>query len=306
MRNAMKLAGAIIALAMIVAAPVKATPATCGGHGDKNTMLVSTDWLAEHLKDPNLVMLAVGQKSEYDAGHIPGSQFIEYMDTHLMKGPTGLSVELPPMSDLAKLFGKLGVTNDSRIVLYQTKDWFSPMTRIYLTLDAMGLGRQTSVLDGGYTVWAKEGRAVTTEVRSVTPGTITTCEQNDVIAYLDDVKASVHQNGVEIVDARDAEFYSGQTEPTNQRRGHIPGALSIPFRSLTDSSGKVKSYAELAEIFRAAGVKPGDRIIAYCHIGQQATAVYFAGRYLGYNVKLFDGSWEEWSKHTELPTETSH
>jgi thiosulfate/3-mercaptopyruvate sulfurtransferase len=208
------------------------------------------------------------------------------------------------MPDLAAMFGKLGVSNNSRIVLYQTKDWFSPMTRSYLTLDAMGLGPHTSILDGGFVVWAKEGRPTTTEVRTATPGTITTCAQNDVITYLDDVKASVHHAGVEIVDARDPEFYTGQTQPNNQRRGHIPGAVSIPFRTLTDSSGKVKSATELTEIFKAAGVKPGDRIIAYCHIGQQATAVYFAARYLGYDVRLFDGSWEEWSRHTELPAET--
>jgi thiosulfate/3-mercaptopyruvate sulfurtransferase len=305
MRNAAKLVGVTMALAIAALAPTQAAAQTCGGHGDKSTMLVSTAWLAEHLKDPNLVMLAVGQKSEYDAGHIPGSLFLDYMDTHLMKGPTGLSVELPPMADLAAMFGKLGVSNNSRIVLYQTKDWFSPMTRSYLTLDAMGLGPHTSILDGGFPVWTKEGRPTTTEVRAATPGTITTCAQNDVIAYLDEVKASVKQPGVEIIDARNAEYYTGQTQPGDQRRGHIPGALSIPYRSLTDDSGKVKSPSELAEIFRAAGVKPGDRIIAYCHIGQQATAVYFAARYLGYSVKLFDGSWEEWSKHTELPAETS-
>ncbi len=305
MRNAAKWVGLMMALAMAIVAPVKAAPAACGGHGDKNTMLVSTARLAEHLKDPNLVILAIGEKSEYDAGHIPGSIFVEYMDTHLMKGPTGLSVELPPMPDLAAVFGKLGVSNDSHIVLYETKDWFSPMTRVYLTLDAMGLGPHTSVLDGGFPVWKKEGRPVATEVRAVTRGTITTCAQNDVITYLDDVKASVGHAGVKIVDARDAEFYTGQRQPDTQRLGHIPGALSIPFRSLTDDSGKLKPPTELAEIFGAAGVKPGDRIIAYCHIGQQATAVYFAARYLGYDARLYDGSWEEWSAHKELPAVTS-
>ncbi|MFZ0818579.1 MAG: sulfurtransferase [Candidatus Acidiferrales bacterium] len=305
MRNKAKYVAVTMAVVMAAFAPTKATAQSCGGHGDKNTMLVSTAWLAEHLKDPNLVMLAVGQRSEYDAGHIPGSLFLDYEDTHLMKGPTGLSVELPPMADLSAVFGKLGVSNNSRIVLYQTKDWFSPMTRSYLTLDAMGLGPHTSVLDGGFPVWKKEGRPVTTDVRTVTPGTITTCAQNDVIAHLDEVKASVHHAGVEIVDARDPEFYSGQKQPSNQRLGHIPGALSIPFRTLTDDSGKVKSPTELTEIFKAAGVKPGDRVIAYCHIGQQATAVYFTARYLGYDVRLYDGSWEEWSAHKELPAETS-
>jgi thiosulfate/3-mercaptopyruvate sulfurtransferase len=268
-------------------------------------MLVSTAWLAEHLKDANLVVFAVGNKGEYDKGHIPGSLYLEYHETHLMQAPNGLSVELPPMADLEALFGKLGVTNDSRIVLYPMKDTFSWATRIYLTLDAMGLGRQTALLDGGLVVWNKEGRAVTTEVRSVTPGKITTCQQSDVITTLDDVKANVKHPGVDIIDARAAQFYSGKEKPGDQRLGHIPGAGSIPFTSLIDDQGKWKSPEVLAAIFHDAGIKPGDRVISYCHIGQQATAVYFVARYLGFNVRLFDGSWEEWSKHTELPAETS-
>ena len=293
----------VILLAIIPAA--QAAPAPCGGHGDKTTMLVTTAWLAEHLNDANIVVLAVGNKDDYDKAHIPGSLFIAYHDTHLMEAPNGLSVELPPMSDLEALFGKFGVTNDSRIVMYPLKDTFSWATRIYLTLDAMGLGRQAALLDGGLPVWSSEGRPVTNEVRAVTPGKVTTCAQSDVITNLDDVKANVKHAGVQIIDARATEIYSGQTKPGDQRFGHIPGAANIPFTSLLDEQGKWKSPAELAAKFREAGVKPGDRVIAYCHIGQQATAVYFAARYLGINVRLFDGSWEEYSKHTELPAETS-
>src|SRR5207302_8142841 len=77
----------------------------CGGHGDHNTLLVTTSWLADHLKDPNLVILGVGPDDDYEKGHIPGSLFVKYMDTHLMKSPAGLTVELPPMSELADTFG---------------------------------------------------------------------------------------------------------------------------------------------------------------------------------------------------------
>jgi thiosulfate/3-mercaptopyruvate sulfurtransferase len=286
-------------------APAHAVPAQCGGHGDKTTMLVTSAWLADHLKDANMVVLAVGSEDDYKKGHIPGSLYVNYHETHLMEAPNGLTVELPPMADLEALFGKLGVTNNSRIVLYPLTDTFSWATRIYLTLEAMGLGRQSALLDGGLPVWSKEGRPVTTEVRGVTPGKVTTCQQNDVIATLDDVKANVKHSGVDIIDARNAEFYTGQTKPGDQRSGHIPGATNIPYVSLLDAQGKWKSPDLLSAAFRDAGVKQGDRVIAYCHIGQQATAVYFAGRYLGIDVRLFDGSWEEYSKHTELPAETS-
>jgi thiosulfate/3-mercaptopyruvate sulfurtransferase len=295
----------LFGIAAFAIAPAFAAPAQCGGHGDKSTMLVSTSWLADHLNDPKLVVLAVGNKDEYDKAHIPGSLFVDYHQTHLMEGPTGLSIELPPMPDLEALFGKFGVTNDSRIVLYPLKDTFSWATRIYLTLDAMGLGKQAALLDGGLPIWSKEGRPVTSDVKVVTPGKVVACAQSDVITTLDDVKANVKHTGVDIIDARATEFYTGETKPGDQRRGHIPGAASIPFTSLLDADGKWKSPDELAAKFRDAGIKPGDRVIAYCHIGQQATAVYFAARYLGINVRLFDGSWEEYSKHSELPAETS-
>jgi thiosulfate/3-mercaptopyruvate sulfurtransferase len=287
-------------------ANASATPATCGGHGDKNNMLVTTAWLAEHLKDGNLVMLAVGSKNDYDHEHIPGSLFVDYHETHLMMAPSGLTVELPPMADLEVVFGKLGVSNDSRVVLYTLKDTFSWTTRIYLTLDAMGMGPQSAILDGGLQTWKGEGREVTRNVPVAKTGNVKACQQSDVIASLDEVRASVKHAGVDIIDARNSEYYTGKSQPGDQRRGHIPGAGSLPFTTLIDDKGKLKSAGALAELFRAAGVKPGDRIIAYCHIGQQATAVFFAARYLGYNVKLFDGSWEEWSKHTELPAQTSN
>ncbi len=301
------LAAVLLCVTPLMVAGAGAAPPPCGGHGDRSSMLVSTSWLADHLKDPNLVILAVGDKSDYDSGHIPGSLFAEYMDSHLMTGPTGLTLELPPMDQLAKVFGRLGVTNESHIILYQAKDWFSPTARVYLTLDAMGLGRNTSVLDGGFLLWSKEGRPVATqEPPAPQPGTITPCPMNDVITEIDDVKANVHHAGVAIIDARAAEYYTGKTSPGGgQRRGHIPGAGNIPYTTLSDNDGKLKSPEELAAMFHDAGMKPGDRVIAYCHIGQQASAVYFAARTLGYDVRLYDGSWEDWSKHKDLPAETS-
>jgi thiosulfate/3-mercaptopyruvate sulfurtransferase len=294
-----------LGIAALAISPAFATPAQCGGHGDKNTMLVSTAWLAEHLKDPNVVVIVVWNKGDFDKGHIPGSVYMDFMDSHLMTGPTGLTMELPPMSQLAETFGKLGVTNDSHIVLYQAGESFTATARVYLTLDAMGLGAQTSVLDGGFLQWKKEGREVSTEPRNVKVGIVTPCPHNDVITDISYVSANMHHPGVAIVDARLAEFYTGKTQPDKQRFGHIPGAGNLPYPTLTDSTGRLKSPEELAELFRNAGVKQGDHVVVYCHIGQQASAAYFAARYLGYDVRLFDGSWEDWSAHKDLPAEIS-
>ena len=277
----------------------------CGGHGDRNTLLVTTSWLADHLKDPNLVILGVGQDGDYEKGHIPGSLFVKYMDTHLMKSPAGLTVELPPMSELADTFGKLGVTNDSHVILYMTNDWVSPTTRVFITLDAMGLGDHTSILDGGLPAWKKEGRPVTTDVPSAKRGKLEPCAQNDVIVDLNYMKSNLHHPGVDIIDARMEAHHSGAEVPKNSRVGHIPGATSLPFEKLVDDNNKLKPAEELKAILSGAGVKPGDRVVSYCYIGQRATVIYFVARYLGYDARLYDGSWEEWNKHTELPTEVS-
>ena len=250
-------------------------------------------------------MLAVGEKSEYDAEHIAGSQFIDFHSIGV-KGETGLTLELPPMDKLAEVFSKLGVSNDSRIVVYRLKDWLTPAARVILTLDAMGLGKNAAMLDGSLATWKEEGRALAKDAPAVKPGKLTPCPQNDVIADLEFVKSNLHQAGVRILDARDPKVYSGETARTGAPAGHIQGAGNVHYDSLLDEkTGKLKPVEELQSKFRDAGVKPGDRVVTYCFIGQQASALYLVSRYLGYDTRLYDGSWDEWTKHPELPTETA-
>lgn len=268
-------------------------------------MLVSTAWLAGHLQDPNLVILSIGQKAEYVQGHIPGALYLEYADTRLARSAAGLTFELPPVADLVEVFGKLGVTNESHVILYFSKDMVSPTTRVFMTLDALGLGSQTSILDGGFPVWQSEDRPVSTVARLVIRGKLEPCPQNDVITGVDYVRANLHRPGVAIVDARTLEYYTGARHADGKRAGHIPGARGLTYSTLLDDSGKFRPPDVLAAMFRDAGIQPGDRVVAYCHIGQQATVVYFVAHYLGYDARLYDGSWEDWSAHTELPVEIS-
>jgi thiosulfate/3-mercaptopyruvate sulfurtransferase len=278
----------------------------CGGHGDRSTMLVSTGWLADHLQDRNLAILAVGTEADFSVAHIAGAVALDYRAIQL---PTSveqpLNLQLPPVAELERVFSTLGVSNDSRIVVYMSRDQITQTARVWLTLDAMGLGAQTSILDGGLPAWQWEGRAVTTETRHPGPAKLKACAAADVIVDADYVKSHVAGAGVRVVDARLPQYFSGETPGRNQRPGHIPGAASIPFNTLVDEQGKLKPAAEIEQLFGEAGVRAGDRVVSYCHIGQQASLVYFAARYVGFDARLYDGSFEDWSRHAELPVEKS-
>lgn len=286
-------------LAALAGCVPAASSAACGAHGNRDSMLVTAAWLAAHAKDANLAVLAVGDAKQYAAAHIPGSVFIE-MQEIATRGD--LTLELPPMADLAAVFAKKGVSNDSRIILYMTKDQATQTARVYLTLDAMGLGAQAAILDGGFRAWQAEGRPVTSEVPSTASGKLTPCPQTDVIASFDYIRAHLNNPEMRLVDARDPQYYSGAS-PSRNRTGHIPGAVNVPFSSLLDEHGKLKPADALQRQFHEAGVSAGEHVVTYCHIGQQASLLYFTARYLGYNVQLYDGSWEEWAGHPELRVE---
>jgi thiosulfate/3-mercaptopyruvate sulfurtransferase len=291
-----------------LAASVAVAPAQ-----ERAPMLVTPAWLAEHLHDSNLVLLHVGAKGEFEQAHIPGAQPLLYSDDistphdmsngHMAAGT--LMLELPPVEQLKATFEKKGVSDNSRIIVYFGKDWYSPTTRTILTLTYLGLGDRTSLLDGGIPAWQAAGHPVTAEVKTPAPGHLTPHVHPEVVVDAAWVSSHLHQPAVAIIDARNTQFYTGKNSGGMPRAGHIPGAQSIPFDSLFGSDGKLKDTSALTEIFRGAGVKPGAQVVSYCHIGQQATVIWFAARLLGYEAHLYDGSWDDWSQRKDLPIETS-
>jgi thiosulfate/3-mercaptopyruvate sulfurtransferase len=295
---------ALLALALLFVFAASVLPA--GDNKVQSSLIVSTEWVAKHLNDDTLVLLQVGDKDEFVAAHIPGAQFIQLADISTPRGQ-GLALELPSVDQLKAAFEKLGVTDKSRIIVYFGKDWVTPTARVFMTLDYLGLGDRTSILDGGLPAWRAEGRPVTAEVNAAkTTGHFTPRPNTKLVVDAAWVSANLNKTGVAIVDARAAKFYTGAEAGQMPRAGHIPSAKSIPFSTVVeDTTNKFKSAEALRGLFDAAGVKQRDTVATYCHIGQQASLLYFVARYLGYEAHLYDGSFEDWSHRADLPVEKS-
>jgi len=266
-------------------------------------MTVTAEWLQKNIADPKLVVLHIGQKPEYDAGHIPGAMFVTQQAVSSAPDPNALSLELPAVEQLKPELEKFGISNDSRIILYFGKDWVSPTTRLYFTLDAFGLGGNTSILDGGMPAYVVAGGSLSKDVPARKPGTLKLNKNQRVVAPAELVRASLGKDNVKIIDSRTPNFYDGSNAGNMPRAGHIKGAKNIPFTSFTDDANKFKSDAEIRKLFTDAGVKPYDTVITYCHIGQQGTVDYFAAKKAGFKVALYDGSYQEWSRLPDTPVE---
>ena len=275
-------------------------PARTAGQA-REQLLVDAAWLRAHLHDPNLILLHVGEKPEYDATHIPGAHFIAMGDVAAPRStdPNVDVLELPaPEAARAKL-ESFGINDDSRIIVYYGKDWVSPSTRIIFTLDWLGLGDRVSLLNGGMPAWQREGGAVTADLPAARSGKLSARPVKDLTVTRDWVNENRERAGFVLIDARAAAFYDG-VQSGRVKKGHIPGARSLPFEKPYDDANALRSAEELRKLFAEAGVKAGDTVVGYCHIGQQATAMLFAARTLGFKVLLYDGSFTNWER-SDLP-----
>jgi thiosulfate/3-mercaptopyruvate sulfurtransferase len=218
-------------------------------------------------------------------------------------------LEMPGDEDLRARLQKLGISDASHVVVYYGKDWVSPSTRVVFTLQYAGLGEHTQLLDGGMGAWVRAGSALSSQAPTARAGTLSPLHKQDLIVDAAQVRAQLHTPGVAIVDGRAATYYdgveTGGAHGFTHRTGHIAGAHSVPYTEIVDEHLQLRSPAELRALFTKAGVKPGDTVIGYCHIGQQATATLFAARLLGHPVKLYDGAFEDWSRGKDNAVEAT-
>jgi thiosulfate/3-mercaptopyruvate sulfurtransferase len=273
----------------------------CGEREPPPGPLVSADWARRHRTDSNLVILSPGSsRAAFDSAHIAGARFVPM--TSLTVKRRDVLTELPPLEQLDSLLESLGVGTRGRILLYGE---ILPVTRLFFTLDYLGLGERVSVLDGGLAAWRGAGGTLTADP-SPAPRrtTLTLTPDPRVLATADWVNARRLDSQVVVLDSRTREEFEGTTtEEGVARPGHIPGAANLNWTA-TIADGKFREPGALRQLLVGAGATSGKELVTYCRVGSRASVLYFVGRLLGYQVRLYDGSMNEWAARPELPVVT--
>ena len=274
----------------------------------RSEMIVSTAWLAGHLNDPKVVVLHVArERSHYDGGHIPGARFVGWGEITATRD--GVPNELAPVADLQKVFERLGIGDDARMVLYGDNSGLSA-ARAYFTLDYLGHGGRTALLDGGLEKWEAEGRAIPTRMVEPKPTRFTPRVRASAVTNLDVVRdlswsaTNLTSPSAVLIDARPVDEYTG-TKPGEgvPRGGHIPGAANVFWMQnvVSKENPTLRPAAKLRRLYKQAGVWHGKTVVTYCRTGGQASHAYFTLKYLGYDVVMYDGSFFEWSNTEGAP-----
>jgi len=277
-------------------------------NGYAKPVLVTTDWLAEHLNDDGVVVAEVDENPDlYEEGHIAGAVKLHWRDD--LQDP--VERDLVDKPTFERLLSERGIANDTTLVLYGDKNnWFAAYAYWYLKIYGH---RDVRILDGGRQKWADEGREFTTETPQPQQADYKANERDESIrTYRDSVRAQIGEQSKALVDVRSPQEYAGDLvappgyeQEGAQRAGHIPTAASIPWATAVRDDGTFKSADELRELYEGKGVTPEKEVTAYCRIGERSAHTWFVLReLLGYEtVKNYDGSWTEWGNLVDVPIE---
>lgn len=270
--------------------------------------LLSVDQLKGLLNDPKLVILDVRKPEDYAKGHIPGAVNVwrpDYQD------PNNKIKEMRATPEqMEKLLGKLGISNDSKVVIY-TDSGFDA-TRFWWLLDMYGF-KNAQILNGGINKWMDSGNKTTTDPAQVKPAEFKidkAAVKTNTVADMDEVINAVKSKdkNTVIIDARTADEYNGVTVRDGAtRKGHVPGAINIDQAQTLAADKTIKKADELKKMFEEKGVTPDKKVYVYCHSGARSSLIWFElSQLLGYsNVKNFDPSWIGWSGDESLSIEAA-
>mgnify|MGYP001284218401 FL=1 len=264
-------------------------------------VLVSVDWLAEHLQDSSIVLLHVGMPSARSSGEfIPRARFMNYQE--IVQVRDGLIVEMPPVDELIEPFEVAGVSDASLVVLYGSPAHLP--ARAYVTLDYLGHGARTVVLDGGLEAWKAADHPVEATPAQGPRGLFTPITRDDVLVSAEWIEERLFGPEIALIDSRPEGEYTGRV-PTRvgARAGHIPGARNLYWEDLLVASENpvLRDSTDVVIQFLQAGANDRATVVNYCWVGMRASYTYLIAKHLGYDTRLYDGSWNEWSMNDSFP-----
>lgn len=279
---------------------------------DDPKTLVSTDWLAAHLKDPDLriidaswYMSDTGRDgaAEYAAEHIPGARFFDIDD--ISDHRSELPHMVPPVEKFMSRMRAMGVGDGHQVVIYDGSGLFSA-ARVWWLFRLMGK-TDVTVLDGGFPKWKAEGRALSDMPPVVRDRHMTVSRQNQMVRDVTQIARAAKLGDHTIIDARSASRFKGEAPEPREglRAGHIPSSRNVFFGDLITQGGTLKTVAEIREIMDAAGVDLAKPVITTCGSGVTAAIICLALERIGKtDHALYDGSWSEWGMYHDLPIAT--
>jgi thiosulfate/3-mercaptopyruvate sulfurtransferase len=262
-------------------------------------LLVSPSELAVMLKDPAVVVVAVGTNpADFELGHVPGARFVLYGDFAI--DTDGLQSELPPIDQLRRVLANAGINDRSKVVIYGSA---IAATRLFFTLDYFG-HPNARLLNGGLNAWKQSGGAIEEgpPIKHRSDTDLTPKVQPQRVVTADWIKERLSSPKMTLLDARpDAEFTGSDGGMNGAHvKGHLPDARQLVWSTLLDSSGRFLPDAELKKKYDAIGAVKGTPLVSYCMVGMRASVTYFVARHLGYDARMYDGSIVDWTRR-KLP-----